>query len=139
MLSLADNNLNINVQKVDLLSTLIIIQRNHARTNGLIFLRRTQKLPRRIRYYIVATTPFISPTRAIIFSCLRSVKHPIVFLATRHEKRKVLRNREKGRAKKLKGKAYERLETPSIAYPCDTRFCIRVHKCVWRRNRIGLH
>lgn len=130
MLSFADNNLNINVRKVDLLSTLIIIQRNHARTNGPIFLRRTQKLPRRIRYYVVAATPFISPTRAIIFSCLRSVKHPIVFLATRHAKRKIRITESRERAsEKIEGKSirdWKRRRSRIRAIHASAFVCINV-------------
>lgn len=77
------------LEKSDYYQNGVIIQRNSARACSRrrvkpIFPRRTQKLPRRIRYYVVAAT--FHPTRAIIFPCLRRAKHPTVF--SRHQPRK---------------------------------------------------
>lgn len=130
MLSFANNNLNTNARKVELLSKLIIIQRNHARTNGPIFPRRTQKLPRRIRYYVAAATPFLSRTRDnfLVFTVCET-SYRFSCHQARKKKSPCYGNAKKG-GRKIEGKSIrDRKRRRSCAYPRDTRFYIRVHKC----------
>jgi len=104
-----------------------------------IFLRRIQE--RRIRYYVAAAT--FHPFRAIIFPCLRSAKHPTIFLCHRPQKkgRFILQEYGKDWDRKLKRKRYEIgniIESHNIRTICASLQALLHSRCVCESDRITL-